>query len=453
MLSIGGPVMNNDISTQLNTRSMRPFQWMVIGICMVLNALDGFDVLVMAFTASAVSAEWSLNGANLGALLSAGLVGMSIGSFFIAPWADRIGRRPLVLICLILAGIGMVMAAYCQTPMQLGVCRGITGLGIGGILASTNVMASEFASTKWRTLAVSLQSTGYALGAVFGGMLAIYLLKVFGWRSVFLAGGVATLAMVPVVYCFLPESIDFLLAKRPANTLQRINRVGRKLGLNQLVDLPPMQSAEVARVNAFAALLSPRYRSATLKLWTLFFFVLFGFYFVMGWTPKLLTTAGLSAEQGITGGVLLSAGGIFGTALLGLLCTKFKLAHVQAVFLIATAALMVVFVQSTSNLSLAFLIGLLLGVTVNGSVAGLFAMAPSLYDTNVRTTGLGLAIGVGRAGGILSPVAAGYFLDLNWAPASLYSLFALAFALAMVVVLTAARKPVTVLSAEHNTPT
>lgn len=168
--------MNNALKQHLDNDSMGRFQCLAIGICIVLNMIDGFDVLVMAFTAASVSAEWGLSGAQVGLLLSAGLFGMAAGSLFIAPWADRFGRRPLILACLVISGVGMLLSALSQSPLQLALLRGLTGLGIGGILASSNVIASEYASKRWRGLAVSLQSTGYALGATLGGLLAVWLL-------------------------------------------------------------------------------------------------------------------------------------------------------------------------------------------------------------------------------------------------------------------------------------
>ncbi|MBW6186029.1 MFS transporter, partial [Pseudomonas aeruginosa] len=157
--------MNRDLRRALDDEPMRPFQWLAVAVCIVLNLIDGFDVLVMAFTASSVAAEWNLGGAEIGLLLSAGLFGMAAGSLFIAPWADRWGRRPLILACLARSGLGMLASALSQAAWQLALLRGLTGLGIGGILASSNVIASEYASRRWRGLAVSLQSTGYALGA------------------------------------------------------------------------------------------------------------------------------------------------------------------------------------------------------------------------------------------------------------------------------------------------
>ena len=428
--------MNNQLRHAVDAGSMNRFQWTAIAVCIALNMIDGFDVLVMAFTAASVSAEWSLSGSEIGMLLSAGLFGMAGGSLFIAPWADRFGRRPLILLCLCVSGAGMILAAYSQSPTQLGLLRMITGLGIGGILASSNVIASEYSNKRWRGLAVSLQSTGYALGATFGGMIAIYLLGQFGWRSVFLFGGAATLVAIPLTVLCLPESIDYLISRRPANALARLNKLAARLGHAPLGSMPVVSEANATTAGGtFKRLFAPELLSKTLLLWLAFFLVMFGFYFVMSWTPKLLVSAGLSAKQGVTGGVLLSVGGIFGSTLLGLASARFRLHYILAVFMIVSAILLAVFVGTTSHLTAAFVTGALIGLFANGCVAGLYATSPLVYDASVRATGVGWGIGIGRIGAILSPLVAGRLIDANWSPNQLYMAYAVVFVVAACVVM------------------
>ncbi|WP_248765014.1 MFS transporter [Pseudomonas protegens] len=422
--------MNHDLKQRVDQGPMGSFQCLAIGICIVLNMIDGFDVLVMAFTAASVSAEWQLNGAQIGLLLSAGLFGMAAGSLFIAPWADRFGRRPLILFCLLLSGVGMLLSAGSQSPLQLALLRGLTGLGIGGILASSNVIAAEYSSRRWRGLAVSLQSTGYALGATLGGLLAVWLLTHWGWRSVFLFGGIVTLLVIPLVLLWLPESLDFLLARRPADALARINRLAGRLGHPQLLQMPPAAVREQGAGSGFGQLFAGPMRRTTLLIWLLFFLVMFGFYFVMSWTPKLLVAAGLSAQQGITGGVLLSVGGIFGAALIGGLSSRWPLTRVLSLFMLVTAGLLVLFVGSASSIAAALGLGLLIGLFANGCVAGLYALSPVVYDASVRATEVGWGIGIGRIGAIVSPTVAGVLLDAGWQPLHLYAVFAVVFVLA-----------------------
>lgn len=423
-------MMDIDLKARVDNGPMVRFQWLAIGICIVLNMIDGFDVLVMAFTAASVSAEWGLSGAQIGMLLSAGLFGMAAGSLLLAPWADRIGRRPLILLCLVVSGTGMLLSALSQTPVQLALLRGLTGLGIGGILASSNVIASEYASKRWRGLAVSLQSTGYALGATLGGLLAVWLLTHWGWRSVFVFGGVVTFAVIPLVLLWLPESLDFLLARRPATALQRINSLARRLGQPALSQMPAAVVSPAGASTGLTKLLAPAMRRTTLLIWLLFFLVMFGFYFVMSWTPKLLVSAGLSAQQGITGGVLLSIGGIFGAALIGGLSSRWPLTRVLSLFMLITAGLLVLFVGSGSSVMAALGLGLLIGLFSNGCVAGLYALSPVVYDASVRATGVGWGIGIGRIGAILSPMVAGFLLDAGWQPLHLYGVFAIVFVIA-----------------------
>jgi MFS family permease len=152
-----------------------------------------------------------------------------------------------------------------------------------------------------------------------------------------------------------------------------------------------------------------------------------GFYFVTSWTPTLLVEAGLSASQGLTGGTLLNLGGIFGTTVLGFLAARWALRTVLMVYLLATAALLALFVGALGSLGTAFAVGALIGLFVNGCVGGLYALTPIVYDASVRTTGVGTAIGIGRIGAILSPTLAGALLDLGWTPQNLYLAFGVVF--------------------------
>ncbi|UTW12221.1 MFS transporter [Marinobacterium rhizophilum] len=427
--------MTMTIRENLDTRPMAPYQCMVVALCFLINMMDGFDVLVMAFVAAPVSTEWSLNGAELGYLLSAGLVGMAIGSLFVAPWADVVGRRPLIILSVSIAGTGMICSSFASSPEMLGVLRLFTGVGIGGILASSYVAAGEYSSKRWRGLSISLQSTAYALGATIGGTVAAHIIPDLGWRSVFLYGGIVTLATVPVMVMLFPESIDFLITRRPKNSLQRINRLAKKMGIPVLTKLPGV--TQVSKENSLGSirrLFSPALLRSTLLIWAAFFLVMFGFYFVMSWTPRLLVSAGLTTQQGITGGILLNIGGIFGTALVGLLAARFRLSKVLTAYMIITAVLLAVFIYSTGNVTIALGIVLLIGIFLNGCIAGVYALTPGIYGAAERVTGLGWGIGTGRVGAILSPLVAGVLIDTQWAPADLYQLYGAVFVLAALAI-------------------
>ena len=238
-----------DVRRAIEDGPLSAFQVRAIGLCVALNMLDGFDVLVMAFTASEVAREWTLSGARLGVLLSAGLFGMAAGSLFIAPWADRLGRRAVTLGCLSVITAGMAASALARSPAQLTALRVLTGIGVGGILASLNVITSEYASKRWRATAISLQVTGYPIGATIGGTIAAVLITTYGWRSAFLFGAASSLLMIPIVVQTLPESLDFLLARQPPGALDRLNALLRRMGRAPVDALPARPLEEQASGN------------------------------------------------------------------------------------------------------------------------------------------------------------------------------------------------------------
>jgi len=399
-----------------------------LAVCVGLNMLDGFDVLVMSFTASGVSAEWSLSGRQLGLLLSAGLVGMAAGALSLGPLADRWGRRSVILSSLWIVSFGMLLSGFSQSFLMLGLLRVLTGVGIGGILASATVLIAEYASERWRNTASCLYTAGYALGATAGGAVAAILIGRFGWRAAFQFGTAMSLVMLPFVYWGLPESVDFLVTRRPSNALLRLNALLERMNRATVSVLPlSASSTDALRPGGTRRLFTPSLARATTCVWIEFFFMMAGYYFVFSWTPRLLTASGLTAAQGITSGVLLSLGGILGTVLFAFIARHIDIRRLTCAALVASGALMLLFALTRNHLTVALLTGVLLGGLVNGGMAGSYALTPPLYPPGVRTTGMGWAIGIGRFGAILSPIGAGAFIDAGWPPMQLYVLFSSAF--------------------------
>ncbi|WP_460036712.1 MFS transporter [Mannheimia haemolytica] len=139
-----------DIRQKIAHNKMTSFQWLVVGLTVLLNMLDGFDLMALAFTAKSIREELQLDGAAIGSLMSAGLFGMAIGSLFLSPLADKFGRRPLLLIGTGLATLGMLLTYFATSAFEIGVWRVLTGLGVAAILTGTNVLVSEYSSQKWR---------------------------------------------------------------------------------------------------------------------------------------------------------------------------------------------------------------------------------------------------------------------------------------------------------------
>lgn len=422
-----------DIFNELKTRPMNSYRWLLVGLCILLNIVDGYDVQVMSFTAASVSKEWALSGSVLGILISLGLVGMAFGSLFIAPIADKVGRRTIILSCLLLSGITMLFSSHVMNPYQLGILRFITGIGIGGLLTNGAVMANEFSTTKWKNLSVALLSTGYAIGAVVGGMIAYRLIGTIGWRSVFMCGGIFTLTVLVLVYFVLPESVEYQLIKRQPNSIERINKTLAKFNIQAIHSFPAYKELTHGKVS-IKTLFKGNFKARTIFVWIAFFSVMAGQYFILTWTPKLLTMAGMTPEQGVSLGIILNFGGIFGAILMAFLTVRYQINLVLSSFFALTAIFITVFVLNSGNYVYSMWIAVLVGVFNNGCVAGMYALANSTYDTEIRATGVGSAITMGRLGGILSPLGAGYLLDAGIKPLHLYNIDAILFAIGCIVI-------------------
>lgn len=391
----------------------------VIAISLMLNMLDGFDVAAMAYTAHNIGEDLALPADKLGLVFSAALAGMMTGAMFIAPYSDVIGRRKMVLICVLTIGLSMCLTALANSLSQLVILRFITGLGVGGMLASLAAICSEYAPAKYRSLSVMIITGGYPIGATVGGFIAAPLIPAYGWESVFLAGGIATLAMGAAVYFFMPESLQFTLRKGGPDVLASANKILQRLGSNTLESMPELDEQENQdKANVFSLLTRDRRRN-TLLLWSSFLFCFVCLYFMMSWIPKLVVTAGMSEATGVYAGVAFNGGAVVGIFTLGWLSSRIGLSRLISSFLSSAAVLMVVFVfaDGVNNLypSL-FVIGFLL----QGGFVGLYAIAAKIYPTELRSTGVGWAIGLGRFGAVVGPyvggllIAAGISMQTNF---------------------------------------
>jgi MFS transporter, AAHS family, vanillate permease len=420
---------DGDIREQIETGPMTTFQLVALGICWTINMLDGFDVLAIAFTAPEVSREWGLEPTALGIVFSAGLFGMMAGALLLAPLGDYFGRRLTILGGLATITGGMIATAYVDNVYAMVLMRVITGLGIGAILASLTTMTAEYSSNRRRNLSISFMHAGYPIGAIIGGLISVYLIHAFGWRSVFVFGGAASAIMMPLVYFLLPESVNYLLDKQPRHALRDVNAIAARCKLPPLDRLPDRPSSDKAPRISVAALFSRDYLAATLALWLAFFLSMVALYFLLNWTPKVIVNSGLSADQGRFAGVLMNAGGALAMTLLGWLSAKFGLIRLIQIYFLISAVMIMVFATAPLPTGLLMVFAFLMGSVMAGLV-GLYSVAARLYPTQIRNTGVGWAIGVGRWGAVFGPAAAGwmiaaeldrwtYFLVLGAAPAVL----------------------------------
>ena len=398
--------MNSDPRDLLANAPMKPLQVMAIVICILLTALDGFDVLAISFASPGIAAEWGINRAALGIVLSMELIGMAFGSVIFGSAADSFGRRPTVFVCLFLMTVGMYLASTADSVQILSVYRLATGLGIGGMLATGNALTAEFSNARRRNLAVILMAAGYPVGVIVGGSIASVLLVEHDWRAVFLLGAVATGAFFPLVWWFLPESVAYLADRQPKGALERINATLRRFGHASIEELPPPRVRE-AGISTWE-LFTPRLRRTTILLTGAYFLHIMTFYFILKWIPKIVADMGFSAST--AGGVLVWAnvGGLAGALLLGFLSLKIRIRGLVIAALLGGAVGVVMFGFGQTNLPRLSLAAAGAGFFTNAAVVGMYALFARMFPTDVRAGGTGFAIGVGRGGSAIGPMVAGF---------------------------------------------
>ena len=408
-------------------------QVLVVGLCMFFNMLDGFDITAMAIVAGAVSQELQLTADRLGLIFSFALAGMMAGAMLLAPVSDIIGRRKLIILSITLVGVSILFTANATTLTEFIILRFISGLGAGAMLACQAALAAEYSPEKYRSLSVASTTAGYPLGATMTAVVAGFIMPEYGWRGMFWFGGGVTLAMGAVAWLFIPESLKFLIDRRPANALQRINKILVKLKKDTLDELPVVAKKKHRHPKGIAgnmmSLLTREHRAATLILWTTFFLCFATLYFLMSWIPKLMEQTGYSAETGHFAFFLFNLGGVIGIFTLGMLSTRLKLTNLVFVFLLSSAVCMVIFAAAPDQLNLLLVVIFFMGILQQGGFTGLYAVAAKVYPTEIRSTGIGWAIGLGRFGAVLGPAAAGFLIAAGLSMSANYYVFAVPMAL------------------------
>lgn len=408
-------------------------QLLVVGLCLILNMLDGFDITAMAVVAGAVSTELSLSPERLGWVFSFALFGMMIGAMFLAPISDIVGRRKTIIASVLLVGVSILLTANASSLSEFILLRFISGLGAGAMLACQAALAAEYSPEKYRALSVAAVTAGYPLGAMLTSVAAGMIVPDFGWRGMFWFGGGMTLIMGVIAWTFMPESLKYLLMRRPKNALIGANRILGKLGQAPLTSLPNLddskQSGKTGFLTTLLKLFSRDNIKTTITLWTVFFLCFSTLYFLMSWIPKLMEDSGHSRDVGRQAFFLFNFGGVIGIFLMGMMSTRWKLTNLVFFMLIASSICMVAFAWAPNELGVLLAIIFGTGLLQQGGFTGLYSVAAKAYSTDVRSTGIGWAIGLGRSGAVAGPAIAGYLIAAGYDMSDNFIFFAIPMAL------------------------
>jgi AAHS family 4-hydroxybenzoate transporter-like MFS transporter len=412
-----------DVTRAIDSAPLGRFQIAIFALCAAVAVIDGFDTQAIAFVAPAIIEEWKMSPAVFGAVFAIGLAGLATGAFVLGPLADRYGRRRLLLACSLIFGVFALLTAWCETFNQLLVLRFLTGIGLGGAMPGIIALTSEYAPARARATSITIMFCGFPLGAFLGGFLAAYLIPTFGWRSVFVVGGCIPLLFSVVLWFTVPESIRFLAksGSRGAEITKLLNRIvpNAPYRADQLFSLPEQNLSSFPVSHLF----TEGRAKMTLLVWTAFFANLMVMYFLFNWMPTLFKQEGLPIATAIKSTAVMNLGGVVGAIVLGRLIDRagalrtLSLAYVgAAVFLAMIVAI------DRSNAVLLLPAVFMAGFGIAGAQIGMNALTAEVYPTEMRSTGVGWALGIGRVGAIIGPIVGGALLALEWSPTLILSL-------------------------------
>jgi MFS family permease len=397
----------------INESPMSWRQWVVVTIMILLNALDGFDVLSSAFAAPGISAEWGIPRSALGVVLSAELVGMGFGSVILGGVADRWGRKSCMLMCLVVMAVGMYLAHAATGVTILTVWRFVTGLGIGGMLAATNAVTAEASSKSSRSLAMALYVIGYPIGGVVGGFAAqTWLLVEYDWRAVFLFGATVTAIMIPLVMWLVPETPAFYAARRPANAVDKINRSLRALRKQTISALPAVKMINGEKPKVTDILSKPGLRKVTWLLSLGYMFHTLTFYYILKFAVQIVADSGFPQAEAASTLTWANIGGAIGGGLFGFLLKKWDIKGPTIAMSLLGVVAVAWFGLGHGTLGEWRFAAFLSMFCLNAAIVGYYAAFARGFPAYARATGTGFALGIGRAGAAGSPILAGYLFDV-----------------------------------------
>ncbi len=379
-------------------------------------------------------AQWGIARSAFAPVVALGFAGMMIGGASAGIAGDRFGRRTALLGSMVLFCAATLSVVICESIFSLGALRFIAGIGLGGAMPNAAALAAEYVPLRKRPLAVTLTIVCVPLGGTLAGLIAIPALPAFGWKALFVIGGIVPIVAALVLERLLPESPRYL-ARHPARWPE-LRRVLARMGHDVAADATFAESAETPLVHraGFRTLFSPEFRIDTLALWGAFFSCLLAVYLGFSWLPSILSGAGLGPAIASSGITAFNLGGVVGAIGGGLLIGRFGSRPTMLVM--SAGAIAGAVVLSFMTLDATAVTSILIMLTITGGLINavqttMYALAAHVYPTPMRATGVGAAVSFGRTGAILSGYAGPWALELKGS-ASFFALMAASLTLTFV---------------------
>ncbi|HYZ32749.1 MAG TPA: MFS transporter [Crenalkalicoccus sp.] len=421
-----------DIQEFMNSRPLSRYQVMVLLLCFLVVAADGFDTAAVGYIAPALRAQWGVAPAQLAPLFGAGLFGLMAGAFIFGPLADKVGRKAVLVFATAAFGVASVLSATATSIEALTIWRFVTGIGLGGAMPSAITLTSEYCPERNRSLLVMIMFCGFTMGGALGGLSAATLIADFGWQGVLVLGGALPLVLAAVLLFLLPESVRYLVLKGGQDA--RVGAVLRRIDPRAPLDGARFVGVRRVEGSPVALLFKGGLAAGTLLLWLTFFMSLLVFYLLTSWLPTLLNSAGQTAASAAMIALMLPIGSTAGAILIGMLMDRLNPHAVLLGSYTLAAVFILLLGLSTASPWLLVLAVFGAGIGTGGSQIGINALSAAYYPTASRATGVSWANAVGRTGSVVGSMVGGYLLGLGWSLATVFAVAALPALLAGIAI-------------------
>ncbi len=424
-----------DLSRLLDERAISSLQALVAVLSGLIMFVDGYDVQVMALAVPLVSHEWSLTPPHFSLALSAVLFGICVGAAFIAPIGDRVGRRTMLILAMFVIGAATMATSTAGSPAQFVLWRLLTGIGLGISIPNCNAWTAEYAPMRSRPTILVVMNAAIGAGAFCAGFVAPVIFAHWGWRGAFVIGGVTPLVIGLLIVTSAPESLKFLILRRPQD--RRIATILARIAPEVDPATPfhrPEPASEGSRWS-LVDLLGHVYRRRTLVLWGVVVADLFSLYVLISWLPTLLQSGGWPLNDALEGAVLIQAGGVGGGILLSAFLSRGTTIPALFVAYLVTAACLLLFRLAPAASAVSWIVLLVIGAGTSGAQLALNVLSTAYYPPAIKASGMSWAGVIGNFGAFLAPVVGGWGIDRGYSSVNILALLAVPLALCALGVL------------------
>ena len=410
---------NKSVSVRevLDSGRFSGYQIWIWFLCFCLTFFDGFDLSLVGVALPKIAEFLHSKPTALGVVMSAGNVGALIGALVLGLLADRFGRKKMLLVSAFMFGIFTLSISFIHSVEQLVAFRFLAGLGLGGAVPNALAFGSEYAPSHKRATLATTMYAGIAIGAVFAGLVASYLLPHYGWQSLFLVGGTVACLIGLFALFFMPETLAYLVQKGRDKDKTQIYKIVSKIAPTFAADRETAFVSSEKKLSGVPVVHLFKEGRAwnTLLLWMAFILSYYLLWLILSWTPMLLKKSGASPQEFSLAFACINFGSAMATISIGMLMDKFNPLNIlKTGFFLAFVSIIVFGYYAASPFAIVALVSVIMGFFVIGSNSGLMALATLTYPTDIRGTGLGWATGIGRSGSLIAPIVGGIMLTHNW---------------------------------------